>query len=152
MKTIEERLCVLEDLEEIRTLKARYAAACDDNYNADQIAALFAEDAVWDGGALGKADGRAAIRKFFNRAAKFFPFAIHNVMNPIIEVDGDRATGQWYLLQPATMASGNQAVWLAATYHDEYVRLDGRWMFKRLKVTSLFLTPYEQGWAKKPFV
>jgi ketosteroid isomerase-like protein len=152
MKTIEERLQILEDLEEIRTLKARYAAACDDNYNADAIAVLFAEDALWDGGALGQADGRAAIRKFFSRAAEFFPFAIHNVMNPIIEVDGDRATGQWYLLQPATMAKGNRPVWLAATYHDEYVRLDGRWMFKGLKVTSHFLTPYEEGWAKKPFV
>ena len=152
MKTIEERLRVLEDIEEICKLKARYAAACDDNYNADAIAALFAEDATWDGGALGKADGRPAIHKFFSRATEFFPFAIHNVMNPIIDVDGDRATGRWYLLQPATMAKGNQAVWLAATYHDEYLRLDGRWMFKRLKVTSHFLTPYEEGWAKKPFV
>jgi len=152
MKTIEERLRALEDIEEIRKLKTRYAAACDDNYNADAIAALFIEDAVWDGGALGKAEGRAAIRKFFSRATEFFPFAIHHVMNPIVEIDGDRATAQWYLLQPATMAKGNQAVWLAAIYHDEYVRHDGRWMFKRLKVTSHFLTPYEEGWAKKQFV
>lgn len=152
MKTIEDRLRVLEDLEEIRKLKARYAAACDDNYNADAIAALFTEDAVWDGGALGTADGRTAIHKFFSRATEFFPFAIHNVINPIIDVDGDRATAQWYLLQPATMAKGNQAVWLAAVYHDEYVRLDGRWMINRLKVTSHFLTPYEEGWVRKPFV
>lgn len=152
MKTIEERLRALEDLEEIRRLKARYAAACDDSYNADAIAALFTEDAVWDGGALGRADGREAIRKFFSRATEVFPFAMHNVMNPIIDVDGDRATAQWYLLQPATMAKGNQAVWLAAIYHDEYVRIDGGWMFKRLKVTSQFLTPYEEGWAKKRFM
>jgi uncharacterized protein (TIGR02246 family) len=152
MKTIEERLRVLEDIEEIRKLKARYAAACDDNYDADAIAALFTEDALWDGGSLGKADGRAAIRKFFRRAAEFFPFAIHNVMNPIIEVEGDRATAQWYLLQPATMAKGNQAVWLAAVYHDEYVRHEGRWMFKKLSVKPHFLTPYEEGWARKPFV
>jgi ketosteroid isomerase-like protein len=152
MKTLEERLRTLEDLEEIRTLKARYAAACDDNYNADAIAALFTEDAVWDGGALGRADGRAAIRRFFSRATEYFPFAIHNVMNPMIEIEGDRASGQWYLLQPATMAKDNQAVWLAAVYHDEYVRVEGGWRFKRLKVESHFLTPYEQGWAKKPFV
>jgi ketosteroid isomerase-like protein len=152
MKTIEDRLRALEDIEEIRNLKARYAAACDDNYNADAIAELFAEDAVWDAGALGHAEGRVAIRKFFSRSAEFFPFAVHNVMNPIIEVDGDRATGQWYMLQPATLAKGNQAVWLAAVYHDEYVRIDGRWMFKRLRVTLHFLTPYEEGWAKKRFV
>jgi hypothetical protein len=50
------------------------------------------------------------------------------------------------------MAKGNQAVWLAAVYHDDYVRHDGRWMFKHLRVKSHFLTPYEEGWARKPFV
>jgi ketosteroid isomerase-like protein len=152
MKTLEDRLRALEDREEIRKLKVHYAAACDDNYNADAIAELFAEDAVWDAGALGHAEGRAAIRKFFSRVAEFFPFAIHNVMNPIIEIDGDRATGHWYLLQPATLAKGNQAVWLDAVYQDEFVRSDGRWLIKRMKVNSKFVTPYEEGWAKKPFV
>ena len=150
-KTIEERLQVLEDIEEIRKLKARYAAACDDNYDADAIAALFIEDAVWDGGTLGKAEGRPAIRKFFLRASEFFPYAMHNVMNPIIDIDGDRATGVWNLLQPATMARENQAVWLAATYHDEYVRTAGGWKFARLTVHAHFLTPYNEGWAKKQF-
>jgi uncharacterized protein (TIGR02246 family) len=152
MKTLEERLRALDDIEEIRKLKARYAAACDDNYNADAIAELFAEDAVWDAGALGHAEGRAAIRKLFSGVAKFFPFAMHFLMNPNIEVDGERATGQWYLLQPGTLAKGNQAVWLDALYQDEYVRIDGRWLFKRMKVNTRFLTPYEEGWAKKPFV
>jgi uncharacterized protein (TIGR02246 family) len=152
MKTIEERLQTLEDIEEIRKLKARYAAACDNNYDADAIAALFTEDAVWDGRALGKAEGRAEIRKFFSRASEYFPFAMHNVMNPIIEVDGDRATAVWNLLQPATMARGNQAVWLAATYHDEYLRAGGAWKFARLTVHAHFLTPYNEGWAIKQFV
>src|ERR1700674_1793782 len=111
MKTIEDRLRALEDLEEIRNLKARYAAACDDNYNADAIAALFTEDGVWDAGALGRADGRAAIREFFSRFAEFISFAIHHVMNPIIEVDGDRAAGQWYELAPATMANSPWCKW-----------------------------------------
>ena len=152
MKELADRLRELEDIEEIKRLKARYAAACDNNYDADAIAELFAEDAQWDGGDLGKANGREKIRAFFSRASEFFPFAIHNVMNPQIKVDGDHATGQWYLLQPATMAKGNQAVWLDATYNDEYVRIDGRWVFQKLRVTTHFLTPYDQGWAKKPFV
>ena len=42
---------------------------------------------IWDGGAL----GRARFRAFFVKAPKAFPFAIHNVMNPIIEVGGDTA-------------------------------------------------------------
>jgi ketosteroid isomerase-like protein len=150
MESLEARVRALADAEEIKVLKARYAAACDDSYDADAIAALFTEDAVWDGGNFGKAVGRENIRGFFRRATEIFPFAIHNVMNPRIEVDGDRATGQWYLLQPATR-SGNQAVWLSAVYHDQYVRVDGKWMFKHLQVISNFLTTYEEGWAKKRF-
>ena len=151
MKTIEERLRVLEDIEEIRKLKARYAAACDDNYDADAIAALFTEDAIWDGGSLGRADGRAAIHKFFSRAAEFFPFAIHNVMNPIIEVNGDSATGRWYLVQPLTRRENDResAMWLTGRYEDEYVRVGDEWKFKRLKFITIFLAPYADGWAKK---
>lgn len=152
MKTLEERVRAIEDVERIKELKARYAAACDNNYDADAIAALFAEDAIWDGGALGKAEGREKIRRFFRRAPEIFPFAIHNVMNPEIEIEGDRATGRWYLLQPATRSDGNRAVWLAAVYNDEYVRVGERWMFKHLRVTSNFLTPYDEGWAKKRFL
>ena len=152
MEALEARFRKLADIDEIRLLKARYAAACDSNYDADAIADLFTEDAIWDGGKFGKAEGRENIRRFFRRAREVFSFAIHNVMNPRIDVDGDRATGQWYLVQPATREPGTQAVWLAAVYHDEYVRVSGKWLFKHLQLTSNFLTPYEDGWAKKRFV
>ena len=151
METLEARIRKLTDIEEIKLLKARYAAACDNNYDADAIAELFTEDAVWDGGQFGKAEGRENIRGLFRRAPEVFSFAIHNVMNPRIEVDGDRAAGQWYLLQPATREPGIQAVWLAAVYHEEYVRVSGKWMFKHLQVSSNFLTTYQEGWANKRF-
>lgn len=152
MEALEARFRKLADIDEIRLLKARYAAACDSNYDADAIADLFTEDAVWDGGKFGKAEGRENIRRFFRRAREVFSFAIHNVMNPRIDMDGDRATEQWYLLQPATREPETQAVWLAAVYHDEYVRVSGKWLFKHLQLRSNFLTPYEQGWAKKRFI
>lgn len=152
MEALEARFRKLADIDEIRLLKARYAAACDSNYDADAIADLFTEDAVWDGGKFGKAEGRENIRRFFRHAREVFSFAIHNVMNPRIDVDGDRATGQWCLVQPATREPETQAVWLAAVYHDEYVRVSGKWLFKNLQLSSNFLTPYEQGWAKKRFV
>ena len=151
LEDLERRLRVLEDIEAIKKLKARYCAYCDNNYDADGIAALFTEDAVWDGGNFGRYEGREAIRTFFRGAPRIFPFAIHQVMNPIIEVEGEQAKGQWYLFQPATLAEGNQAVWLAARYEEEYVKVGSEWKFKRLKVFPSFLTPYEQGWVKKRF-
>src|SRR6201993_3163774 len=41
LEQIERRLQVLEDVEAIRNLKARYAALCDNQYDADGIASLF---------------------------------------------------------------------------------------------------------------
>ena len=58
---------------------------------------------------LGKAVGLEKIRKFFTNSRKAMPFAVHMVMNPIIEVDGDRAEGTWYLFQAATSGPENRA-------------------------------------------
>ena len=151
LEDIERRLRVLEDIEELKKLKARYCSYCDDNYDADALADLFTEDAVWDGGTRGRADGREGIREFFRGAPRRLPFAVHMVLNPIVEVHGDTATGQWYLLQACTYAEGNRAVWGSARYDEEYARVGGEWKFKSLKLTSVFWTPFEEGWAKTRF-
>ena len=59
---LQERIRHLEDIEALRNLKAEYAAACDDNYDADRLAALFVEDATWKARAWGdtKAEKRFA--------------------------------------------------------------------------------------------
>jgi nuclear transport factor 2 (NTF2) superfamily protein len=61
---LEQRVQVLEDVNAIRHLKARYAASCDDQYNPDGLAALFTEDAVWESQGRGWFEGREAIRAF----------------------------------------------------------------------------------------
>jgi hypothetical protein len=103
---------------------------------------------VWDGGTLGRCDGREAIRRFFAGASRRVSFAIHHVMNPEIVVDGDHATGRWYLFQPCTFAEGGRAVWMAARYSDDYLRVGGEWKFHKVVVELSFVTPYEEGWAR----
>jgi ketosteroid isomerase-like protein len=152
LEELEKRVRRLEDIEAIRELKARYCAYCDAGYDPDGIASLFTEDAVWDGGSLGRCDGREAIRRFFQGASRRVSFAIHHVMNPLISVEGDRATGRWYLLQPCTFAEGERAVWMAARYADEYVRRDDGWKFQKVVVDLSFITPYDEGWARTRFV
>ena len=151
LEDLEKRIKVLEDIEDIKRLKRRYCLYCDDNYDADALADLFTEDAVWDGGIRGKSEGREAIRSFFQKAPQRLPFAIHMVTNPIIEVDGDTGKGTWYLFQPCTFADGDRAVWGAARYDEEYVRVNGQWKFQNLTLTSHFWTPFDEGWVQTKF-
>jgi len=62
LERLERRLQALEDAEAIRNLKARYAALCDNQYDADGIAMLFTEDALWESPGLGRFEGREALR------------------------------------------------------------------------------------------
>ena len=152
LEDLERRIQVLEDMEAIKRLKARYCAYCDNNYDVEGIAALFTADAVWDGGSFGRYEGREAIRAFFQGAPQLLSFAMHQVMNPVIEVQGERASGQWYIFEPVTFTDGEQAGWIAGRYEDEYVKVGGEWKYKRLRFFPLFSTPFDQGWVKNRFV
>ena len=151
--TIEERLQRLEDIEEIQQLKARYCDRCDDNYDPDGIAELYTVDAVWDGGnTFGVREGREAIRSHFQAASRRVTIARHQVMNPIIDVDGDEATGQWLLFQPCTDSGADSAMWLAATYYDRYRRVDGNWLISHTMIDVKFFSRFDKGWAVEQFL
>ena len=152
LERMERRLQALEDAEYIRNLKSRYAALCDDNYNADGIAALFTEDAIWESPALGNYIGREAIRGFFQGAGGIFSFAIHYSLNGQISVDGDTARAQWYLFMPCTVAEDNSARWRAGIDHEAYRRVDGVWMFCHKRSEPLMNAPFADGWAKTRFL
>ena len=139
----------LVDIEEIKQLKARYAAACDDDYAPDAIAELFTEDAIWDGGFMGYAETRSGIREFFANASNVVEFAVHGISNPLIEIDGDRATGRWYLHQPMTMNGTDACYWFCAQYLDDYVKVDGVWKFQHVRVIARAFTPYSEGFGKQ---
>ena len=151
--TLAATVARLAAIEDIKQLKARYCAYCDQDYDPDGLAALFVDNGVWDGGAeFGRHEGRAAIRSFFRGASGSIVFAAHLVMNPIIEVegDGDRASGRWRLLMPCTVQGRDaapEARWLLSAYDERYVRVDGRWLFASLEVDTQFYAAHLAGWA-----
>jgi hypothetical protein len=148
---LEHRLQILEDVEAIKKLKARYCLAVDVR-EEEGFVSLFTEDAVWDGGRFGRYEGRAAIQNFFRSIPEILSFAVHYVMNPVIEVQGEQATGRWYLLEPCTMVEGNRAVWGTAQYDEVYVKKGGEWKFQQIKLIPVFWSPYDQGWVRRRFV
>ena len=148
-EVLAKRIQVLEDIEAIKKLKARYCAVCDNDHNPDEVVKLFAPDGIWEGAGVGVNKGHAAIRALFEGFRQRISYSQHNVMNPIIEVDGDRAKGTWYFLGPFTFRKGNRAMWLGARYEEDYVRIGGEWKFQHLRAISRMAAPYETGWASK---
>lgn len=147
MPSLEERVRVLEDLEAIRKLKARYCAACDDNHNAETLGTLFAHDATWEASNMGRAEGRAAIQKLLGDVGRSGRIrnSAHHALNPILEVSGDRATGHWRLIMLYTAnrpEGGHEWLRIIGWYRETYVRVQGEWLFQSLACTVEEHAPY----------
>ena len=139
MKSSDERLATLESIEAIRRLKYRYAQYSDER-RPREMADLFTEDGIWDGGErFGYAAGREAIYAFILEAWHELQWAAHFVTNGDIAIDssGSEASGRWRLWEAATL-SGNP-VWIMGHYEDKYRLAGGDWLFteSRLDSTSL---------------
>ncbi|MCB1666851.1 MAG: nuclear transport factor 2 family protein [Porticoccaceae bacterium] len=131
---LEQRITRLEDIEAIKQLKARYCEISDDMHNPDRITSIFTEDAIWECPDFGKAVGHQAIRQQFISFQKMFSFSQHNVTNPIIAIDGNRAEGTWYIIGPWTNSEDGKEMWMTAKYEERYVKAEGQWKFQHVKV------------------
>ncbi len=161
LAALEARVEAAEAHAAILDLKSRYGALADARYTragplepeaidpiADELASLFTPDAVWEGGGpLGTARGRAAIRERFREPT--LHYAWHFFVKPEIRVEGDRAWGTWDVLALITTREG-RALWMVGVEHDEYARVEGRWLHSRMRLESKLMAPYDRGWAPSP--
>jgi 3-phenylpropionate/cinnamic acid dioxygenase small subunit len=126
---------MLEEKDAIRDLLAAYCFYIDGG-ELDKWAGLFTEDCTFDVGALGKAEGRAAIKEFVSRArtADTKPFsAQHCTLNSLIRINGAEARADSYVL---VVREGEQRIdtVLAGRYEDLIVKQADNWRFKVRKV------------------
>lgn len=147
-KNLEQRLKDLEDIQEITRLKSEYCNAVDCGWDGltqdgDRLAELFVAEGVWEAPGMLRLDGREAIRNFFNDSP--FPFGFHAVTNPVIQVDGDKATGQWHLFCPCANAEREQ-IWIGGIYDDQFVRIADGWRLQQVTARVVFTSKNAQGW------
>ena len=126
----------MDDVEEIRKLKARYFRALDTK-NWDLYAQVFAPDVVVD---LTRAGGQ----RFVGRDA-FMDYArgmtilqsVHHGHMPEIELTGpDSATGVWALEDYNIWEDGSQNHgW--GHYLESYVKREGRWQIASMALSYL---------------
>ena len=121
----------LEAKDTIRETMAAYCQALDACRFAD-VAALFAEDAVWTTD-YGEAKGRKAIEEMFASVVPKKgegPQRKHYITNIIITVTGDTAKSvSDYLI---IRESGKDLIpVMGGTYRDQWVKRGGTWWFHR---------------------
>jgi uncharacterized protein (TIGR02246 family) len=150
---IEDRLRRLEDAEEIRRLIQDYRRHLDVG-DLVSYGLLFASEGEWLGGTgYGKSPAgiTAMLTERLPVRAPGPQSSWHLLTDPVITVDGDRATG---LLTWAWVGQGDGNVpvmRLLGTYEDSYVRQHGRWRFRtRIAHTNI---PHKElqlpvGWGQ----
>jgi len=144
---LQARLQVLEDIEAIRRLKARYCQLCDDDHNPDALTELFVPDGVWEATSNGRFEGHEAIHGFFAglRASGRIRNSAHNAINPLIDVDGDTASGHWRLimLYTANVEPPLPSFYrIIGWYKENYVRTPQGWRYKSLFCQVEEAAPY----------
>jgi hypothetical protein len=55
-------------------------------------------------------------------------------MNPLINIDGDTASGSWYFLLTFAMTDGSSG-WSQGWYDEQYITVGGQWLFDRVDVS-----------------
>jgi len=153
LEDLEARIKVIEDIEEIKKLKATYCYLCDaglnKDKNRDELITHFTKNARLNFGPESDWEGPDGLKTFFGEIVpRGVTFCMHMVHNPIIEVNGDKATGRWYYEAPTTNAVDGKAQWMAGTYWEEYVRENGEWKFDSIRTEWKYVAPYDEGWAK----
>jgi hypothetical protein len=158
LENLAKRIQRLEDIEAIKYLLVLYAQGSDHKNDPDVMVPLFTEDGIFDiGTGYGTYVGHKAIREFLEGATSIIDWSLHYMISPHIKVadDGQTADVFCYLWEIANMPDGKgglEPVFIGGTYHNDAVRLpNGEWRFKHVRLRMEIMSPYSQGWVKKPF-
>ena len=130
----------MEDIEEIRKLKARYFRLLDQQ-DWQGVGEVFSPDAQIDvSSSTVNSSGRGVYSSrdsFVASVSKILHGAVtvHHGHNEEIEMTGaDSASGVWAMEDRLWFPEGSpvRTVWGAGWYEEEYERIDGRWRITRM--------------------
>ena len=160
IKELEAKINLSEDIEQIKRLQRIYGYYLDNGLH-QEIVDLFSDDTESvEVANRGVYLGKEGAKRFFLHAqgkpAPSYSMGRHIQMQGVVTLDqgGKTAKGRWQCLFMSV--SNNvvpgvpRAVWGYGVYENEYIKEDGKWLFKKLYFNRIFYTPYEDGWLKTP--
>jgi ketosteroid isomerase-like protein len=122
----------------IRSLNARYIDAVN-RYHPEDWAATWATDATWNLMGMDVVS-RKAIAELWAGAMSSFEFAIMMLNSGTVDIDGDTASGRWYLTEHTKPKEGDPALVLGV-YDDRYCKEDGEWRFAERRYNVIYQGP-----------
>ena len=123
----------LLDRVEIQELRAKYSRAIDYG-EYERASEIFTDDAFvnYRGGAC---NGPDEVEAYWNEHVAY-EFSLHTVTMPELSIDGDEATGKWYLFVPYRTTDGRDGI-VMGWYEDQYRRVDDGWKIAEMDMEVL---------------
>ena len=158
LEELEKQVTLLEDIQEIEHLQKIYGYYFD-THNWTKIIDLFSENTesveVTDHGVF---RGKEGVKKMYSGmiGVKRPGWVFFEVMQEqgVIEVssDGRTAKGRWYTpaFEARPFGGTMKATWEFGVYDNEYIKENGKWLFKKLHWNLTFWTSFERGFLKVP--
>jgi len=142
----------LVDIEAIKALKAKYCWFCDDPEQYHRFPDLFTDDVVFIEEPLDHLEGKPALIEWNEQYPESCVWSRHYATTPLIDVDGDNATGRWQalLLSEQNIDGVETMLWATGCYVEEYRRVDGEWLIANLHASGRWMTSFEDGFVTDP--
>lgn len=131
----------------IRSLVDRY---CDAVNRRDTEAWLetWTDDPSWE--LFGRPmQGRDAALEMFQGALAMLNFVVQTAVNPVIDLDGDRASGRWLVTEWSESEQLGRLM-LVFIYLDEYARTDAGWRIASRRMQLLYQGPPDLSGKRFP--
>jgi hypothetical protein len=165
LQELEKHITLLEDIQAIEDLQKTYGYYMD-THQREQIVTLWSDDAdSFELESVGLFLGKKGVKQFFleNDLLKGNEMVVPSWINilimmfqPAITVapDGRTAKGRWNTWLAEAMPVGGipRQQWVQGYYENEYVKENGKWLFKKLHWNVTIFTSFEAGWLKVPLL
>lgn len=138
-----------DTLEALRQLKYRYLRTLDLKL-WDEFAATLTPDVRASYGARLQFAGRDAVVEYMRTSLPPTIITVHQCHHPELTVDGNTATGTWYLEDKVIVTAHRVLLSGAAFYDDTYMRgADGQWRISRTGYVRSYeaTQPLPDGWT-----
>lgn len=141
--TLEERVSLIEDREEIRSLRHKFHHFVNEGL-AHRFGEVYTDDAIVEFDDFMEQRGLDNIIAAATQLSQQV-FVRQFLHNHEITLNGDEGTGYCYL--DARYAANGESMIVAARYDDEYRRTPAGWRISKVRVNIIFSVPLSQGWA-----